>query len=417
MFGLSERIVIGYDLSDEYAQISYCHLNDENVTTLSLVEGEEQYNIPACLFKRSEVNHWFFGKEAKAYETVEEGTMINHLLEQAYIGEQVNVLDEMFDPIALLALFIKRSLSLLGNEFTKGKMEGIMFSVPKLTKRAITVLNQVGVLLDLKDTKIFFQGREESIYHYLIHQPRELWNYAVEVYDFSENQLKSYHFYDNKHTSPIVTFIDETVHEDALLGADELDDIFLEVVTETTEGRIVSCAYLIGDGFAGDWCKNSLRALCWNRRVFRGNNLYSKGACYTIQSKLTSEGENKSRIFLGKDKLKANIGMNVVRKQEESYLALLNGGENWYDSKKECDIILVSGNTFSIIITPLDGRNVKSVEVELQGLPEREDKTTRLRLQVVMETENILKLSATDMGFGEFVPSTGQVFTQQITLL
>ena len=135
-----------------------------------------------------------------------------------------------------------------------------------------------------------------------------------------------------------------------------------------------------------------------------------------MQERLNKTEYLPERIFLGKDKLKANIGMNVIRKQESSYLALLNGGENWYDSKKECDVILHNGNSFSIMITPLDGRNVKTVEVVLQGLPAREERTSRLHLQVLMETEDILRISVTDMGFGEIVPSSGQVFTQQITL-
>ena len=69
-----------------------------------------------------------------------------------------------------------------------------------------------------------------------------------------------------------------------------------------------------------------------------------------------------------------------------------------------------------MIVTPLDGRNIKTVEVELGGLPIREDRTTRLRIHIFMETENILCITATDMGFGEIVPSTNQVFTQQINL-
>ena len=56
MFGLGEAVVIGYDLSNEYAQISYMSKSDDMARTLSLNKGSEDYNIPACLFKRGEVN-------------------------------------------------------------------------------------------------------------------------------------------------------------------------------------------------------------------------------------------------------------------------------------------------------------------------------------------------------------------------
>ena len=58
MFGLGEAVVIGYDLSNEYAQISYMSKSDDMARTLSLTKDSEDYNIPACLFKRGEVNQW-----------------------------------------------------------------------------------------------------------------------------------------------------------------------------------------------------------------------------------------------------------------------------------------------------------------------------------------------------------------------
>ena len=121
-------------------------------------------------------------------------------------------------------------------------------------------------------------------------------------------------------------------------------------------------------------------------------------------------------LFLGKDKLKANIGMNLLRGSEESYYAILDGGESWYDAKKEFDIILDKDNTFEILITPLDGRNVRSIEIVLDGLTQREAKTTRLHLNVFMESDDRLRVCATDMGFGEFYPTTYQLFTRQIEL-
>ena len=79
MFGLGERIVIGYDISTEYAQISYMGMSDNMPSTVTLTEGREDYNIPACLFKRGEVNQWFYGREALNYSSVEEGHMVDKL--------------------------------------------------------------------------------------------------------------------------------------------------------------------------------------------------------------------------------------------------------------------------------------------------------------------------------------------------
>lgn len=417
MFGNSEKIVIGYDLSDEYVQISYCEPGEEMPVTLSLLEGSEQYNIPACLFKRLEVNQWFFGVLAKNYEKVEEGTMITGLLAKAVAGEEVPVQDEFFDPVALLALFIKRSLSMLSGKGKTDRIEGIMFTVPELTQSMIEMLQKMVLLLDMPQCQMAFQGREESIYYYIIHQPRELWNHDVLIYDLSHEYLESFYMQRNERTTPQVVFVDRKIQKEIVRNSQkQQDDIFLQLVKEQTQGAIISCAYLVGDGFATDWCSESLRELCRNRRAFQGNNLYSKGACYTMLEKVWEKTENAQLIFLGKDKLRANVGIKVRKKQKNIYLPLLNGGDNWYDSKKEYDFILISGNSICLVITPLDGRNVKNVEVVLDGLTEREERTTRLHVAISMKSENDISLVITDMGFGEIFPGTGQIFEQTIQL-
>ena len=414
MFGLGERIIIGYDMSTEYAQISYMGMQDNMPSTVTLTDGREDFNIPTCLFKRKEVNQWFFGREAVNYSAVEEGTMVNDLWEHALVGDKLKIGDDEFDHTALLALFIKRSLGLLRN-IGKDRIAGIMFTVPDLTKRAIEVLEDVEGLLGLEHTKVFFEGRQESIFYYVIHQQKELWKQDVLVYDFSGRNIVGYHFAINRHTTPRVAVVDETVYP--IVASDiNKDEEFREVVASDTSKDVISGAFLIGAGFDEEWCHASLKELCRGRRVFKGNNLYSKGACYAIRERLVNTDMNQSMIFLGKDKLRSNVGMRVMRAGEESYFAVLDGGDSWFDASREFDVILQQGNTFEIIITPLDGKNARNIEIVLDGLTEREPKTSRLHMKVFMESEDRLRVCATDMGFGEFYPTTYQLFTKQIDL-
>ena len=69
-----------------------------------------------------------------------------------------------------------------------------------------------------------------------------------------------------------------------------------------------------------------------------------------------------------------------------------------------------------LTITPLDGRNVRNVEIILDGLQEHEPKAIRIRLELVMESETELRVNVTDLGFGDFLKSTNQLFTQKIDL-
>ena len=302
------------------------------------------------------------------------------------------------------------------DEIKKERIKAIMFTVPKLTRRALEVLEIVTASLDLKDVKIAFQGREESIYYYVAHQPAELWQNDVAVYDYNENGISAFRFNRNKMTKPMVAFVARQDYEMGNLSDEEKDARFMEIVKESLDGHLTGCAYLLGMGFDGDWCQTSLKELCRNRRAFKGNNLYSRGACYAMLDSMSTKLDNREMIFLGQGKLKANVGMNIFRGREESYLALLDAGENWFDSKKTVEFILTEGNNFVITITPLDGRNIRNVEVVLDGLGEHESGVVRIQLEVLMESEDTIRINAADMGFGEFRMATHQLFTQKISL-
>ena len=196
----------------------------------------------------------------------------------------------------------------------------------------------------------------------------------------------------------------------------ELDLMFLHLAGECLEGKTVSSIYLLGDGFKEDWARESLKFLCKNRRVFQGNNLYSKGACYGIGERIKPGKEWKEYVYLGADKLKSNIGMKALRLGEDSYYAIMDAGNNWYETSAEFDIILESGNTVEFVITPLTGENVSSRLITLEGLPERPQRTTRLNIQIEMSAVNQAVVTVTDMGFGEIFRSSGKAWTQIITV-
>ena len=109
MLGLlnHDKLLVGYDLGDEISQISYAVLESEEVETLSSVAGEQNYNIPTVLCKREGVNQWFYGKEALRYAKEQNGILVQNLVSLAMDGEPVQIEGKSYNPVALLALFLK----------------------------------------------------------------------------------------------------------------------------------------------------------------------------------------------------------------------------------------------------------------------------------------------------------------------
>ena len=70
--------------------------------------------------------------------------------------------------------------------------------------------------------------------------------------------------------------------------------------------------------------------------------------------------------------LKANISLYAEKRGQDSCQPLLDAGTNWYDAKAEIDFLLEEENRFSLRITPLNGGEIRDVEIALTGLPKQE---------------------------------------------
>lgn len=423
----SKKVIVGYDLGVSFAQISFCTLDEEEPETVSAIAGTEQYNIPALLCKRRGAGQWYYGREAMKCAKEENGILVEELLTLAEQGEEVMVEGEAFDPVALLTLFVKRSLSLLNMRIPLNQIEAFMFTTEKLTPRIVDVLSCVASGLQLKMPHICFQSHRESFFAYTLHQSPEIWKNDVMIFEY-DRSLKNLCMEFNNRTIPKVVFIEQLDYaqverrvwkekeEEKKRQMEELDFLFLDIATETLKDRNVSAVFLLGDGFKEGWAKESLRFLCRNRRVFQGNNLYSKGACYGMRERLNPGKLWKEYVYLGADKLKSNIGMKVLRRGEDSYYAVLDAGTNWYEASMEFDIILESGNELDFVVTPLTGGHVTARTLTLEGLPVRPERTTRLNVHVEMTSVDKAAVTIEDMGFGELFPSSGKAWTQMITV-
>lgn len=420
-------VLVGYDLGEKYSQISYCVYGQEEATTIATVVGTKQYNIPTMLCKRQGVNQWFYGKDA-VKNMDEEGMLpLGGLLTLAKKGEEIELDGETFDPVALLTLFLKRSMTLMNFIATVEKIDAIMFTVDELDDRMVEVLAQAAANLGLKTPHIYFQSHTESFYSFMLHQPPELWNYQAMACEHDGVRLKIYRMECNKRTTPIVVLIEEQIYETLVIPEETeeeavredayrmADERFLGILRKMCEGRIISSVYLLGDGFRAEWDKQSIQFLCHNRRVFRGNNLFSRGACYGLQEKLEPSETGSKHVFLGKDKLKSNIGMNVLRQGKESYYALLDAGENWYEVEKECEFLLEGDRELEFVVTPLTGKDIETKVIPLAG-GNKDAPYTRYRMEMAMSAPEIVQIKVTDMGFGELFPASGQVWEESFTV-
>lgn len=431
----NDKLIVGYDLGNKYCQISYALSEGREPETLSQVAGAQNYNIPAVLCKRYGTNQWLYGREALRCADGQEGILVENLVSLAMDGETVMIDGESFDPVALLALFFKKSLGLLAQ--VSSRIHALMVTCSVLDRRILEVLTHIVESIQLRVNRVAVQSHAESFYCYMLRQPWELRIYPSVLFEYRQGGIRVLRMESNKRTTPIVVFVEESRYqfleyafgegygpegEDSPveLGQEQkemLDAAFLRIAEEVCGGETLGSIYLIGDGFGEDWMKYSLRYLCKGRRVFQGNNLFSKGACIGMQERLLPGESGKAYVFLGNDKLRANIGMKILRQGEESYYALLDAGVNWYEAERTLEVYIQDGNELALLITPLihsaSGNGGRSVGIALEGLS---GNIARLRLHFFLKEENCLSVEVQDLGFGEFRVSAGKVWKEEIPI-
>ncbi len=418
-----EKLIVGIDISDEYMQISYCVNNSENnVETLSMTTGAENFNIPVVLLKREGVNQWFFGRDALKIHACDGGILFKKLLALAVDGEPVRVEGVQIEPTALLTLFMKRSIGLLSQAQPSDRIYALAVTCRNPGNGRAEALSQAVQGLKLKTDRIFIQGYEESFYNYMLYQPEELWSAGALLMEYASGHVKTCRLDLNRHTVPAVVHIDEEEYpfevytpaggEDSIPAElVRMDREFLAICGENCEERQFSVVYLIGEEFTGEWMKQSLRYLCRGRRVFQGSNLYSKGACFGVLERIKPGDMGKTHVFMGRDKLKSNIRMKLFRQGEEIYYSILDAGINWFEAEKSFDFYIQDGNSLEIYISSLVGKGNRIARIILEELP---DGPARLHAGFSMSTPERLTVELEDMGLGAMRAATHRVWREDM---
>ena len=408
-----EPVILGIDLNDRYAMISYYQLNMNEPATISPIVGSEIYQIPTLLAKRKYMGQWFYGTDAKKMAKTSEVICVDGLLKRAVNAETIRIEDESYEAWELLALFLKKLMELpqkLGNITGCDKL---VLSVEKLSKENMEVFWKIAPKLGLLPEQFMVIDHKESFYYFSLNQPETLWIHDVYLFEHDGKNLFYYGLKRNTRTTPQVISIREGVKM-PMDEEENKDTEFLHMIQKSFENQIVSTAYLVGEGFEGGWMKDSLTYLCRGRRAFIGNNLYSKGACYA--GFVRACVKDWKFIYMGENEMKFNLSLKVRDHGELAFYNLISAGKNWFESKGECEVILSEGEGIDFWKQLPNSREAVIETLELTDLPSRPDRTTRLRISAIPISDEKIEIQIRDLGFGEIYRSTDKTWKYTMTM-
>lgn len=401
--------IIGYEINEKNCQISY--YNEQLSEPETLEVDEDNYQIPLIIGKLRDT--WAYGKEAKRLVSVKDGFTVTRLIEKSLAGEKADLGNETYEAKWLLSKFIELSLQSFSN------IEGIVFSVSELTEDIAVLLREAAVNMGINKNRIFIQDYKESFCYYLFYQPKELWQYEAALFNCDRNGIKAYML---RRLKPGLgggkrTFV--TVDEVAsahmkelaavypVLNEDKAKDAdlrFCKFIESVFDKRTVSSVFLTGEGFENNWYPRSLRVLCNGRRAFIGNNLFSKGACYTAYRKLCMKVEDP--VYLSESKLTDQITVNMRVDGQEMWYPIVSWGNHWYESNNKWEVLLEDMEDIELRIESLVQGTVRTEVIPLEKFPKRGEYSMRLQIETQFIDEKTCKITVKDVGFGEFFQPT-----------
>ena len=411
--------IIGYDLNEKYCQISF--YSEEAQEPQTMETALDNYQIPLVVGRKGK--DWVIGNDAKRLNVLKQGDVAEDLYRRALRQEKIELGEETFEAIWLLAKFVE--ISLKGFE----DIGQIVFTVPKLTVDTGRILKGVGQRAGVEKGRIYVQDYKESFCNYMLYQPKELWQYEAALFHCDRHEVKAYMlrklrtgFGKGKDTFVTVDEVASAQMKELaavypVLNVDRAKDAdvcFKQFVQGVFAKKLVSSVFLVGEGFENNWYPQSLKVLCNGRRAFLGNNLYSKGACYTAYRRKLSIAEGP--IYLDETKMMEQICLKMRVQGMDKWQPIVSWGTRWYESDSQFEILLENTDDIEIHIESLVGAEMKVERVSLSGLPKRKAYTIRLQVNTLFLDEKTCKITFKDLGFGEFFPATDFCVEKEIHL-
>ncbi|MCR5272388.1 MAG: hypothetical protein K6E13_05325 [Lachnospiraceae bacterium] len=387
---------IGIDFEGNMALVSYVNKNDYEPTTVSTVVGGDDYQIPVCVVKKKGIGQWLYGKDAVSYAKANKIKCESNLLERAENQETVIIEGTEYALQDLFFFFLKKLMALPSKMGAVGNFDRIAITIENVTLKNMQLFWICMEKLKFPLNNLSVMDHRESFCHYVMHQEEDLKRHLAAMFEFCGDKLTLRLLTKNIKQKPVtVSVMEESLMYDNM----DKDSFLLGIAKENFTGKMISSVYLTGDGFDGDWMKQSLKYLCSGRRVFLGKNLYSKGCCYAADL-------NNDYVYLGENELKNNVSLKVTEHGLYKFIPLAEAGKNWYDQQFDYDIYVKGEPEIDLWVQETNGNKPKILTFVLKDWPKRKCDITRVRVSSKPLSPKEIKISVKDLGFGEISQST-----------
>lgn len=416
-----KKVIVGYDLCEDYTQVSCYSYKEHEAIPISTQDGNKDCLIPTALCYKTDTKQWLFGEEAYSGIKNESGILVNHLLSSLKNDEEIEILGVKYSAQAILEKFLRRTLTLVRDYFPTEPITKLVLTIRNFEPDFIEKLYNTLSLLGIGKDRAMIINHADAYLYYALYQDKSLWMNDVGLFDYNPDGLSYYQIRINRWSKPMIAGLEKHDYtgtfEYGLLKQKNSDAayVFGNMANSALYKQIVSTLYFTGNGFEGSWANQVIKSLCAGRRVFYGQNLYTKGACYAAKE-LSGDQKLQDILLLNDDMVICWVALRVYKDTKYTEVLLLEAGELWYEAGKSYEVIPEGAAELEIIQKDLMTREHVNHKMILDQFPIHTDRTTRLKIDFYCPDKFTGVIKVTDLGFGEFSIGTGKTAEFSIKL-
>lgn len=421
---LKKPIYVGIDFCNDYSQISYYGFSEKEPVSVDYTGLETKYNIPTAVSKTHGRDQWFAGDEAKKSAALGEAALVDNLVDIALERNPVIIDDTSIMPVELISIFLNEMLQSVKIAAGVDGIEKICITIEYFHISLLNILTEAMRKLGYADDSVIFASHTESFVYYALCQKEDLWKNDVALFEYGkeglEYRLLNVAAYRGR---KIVMTHGESFREEMPYSlvknhasAEYMDKKITDIAAGLFDKKNISTVYLTGKGFSENInLPEFIRYICTRRRVFSGQNLYVKGACY--QAYEAGCGTHMKEFILAcPERITTGIELKIQERGKDKILRMVLPGTNWYGADCSYDLIVDGAEELEIFLSPADSAEKQTVRIPLTDFPERPPKTTKITLKLSFTSDSRCHIMVIDRGFGEFFAGSGRIINEEILL-
>lgn len=413
------QLLVGIDLGDDITQIS-CFDNKlyEPVAIGKALGDKREYEIPMVMAFNPKNSQWLWGSEAIEPEIG--FVKIENIINKVCKYEKFDVDGYVFKSREVLKRYIIKALSLLKEYYPNDMIQKLVISVSEKTDRLAECIKSICDEIGIKSDRLIIQNHQQSYMYYAVSQAKELWINNVGLFEYDSKGLRYSQISIDRRSVPYTVGVSQKDLSDVMSGMMLLTEedshiryAFNNIANTVLHKQMVTTIYVTGKGFDGEWACDALKELCNGRRVFSGQNLFTKGACYAARE-LAGLGKLSDFIFLDDEMTTSDISLRVYHNAEYQDIVLAKAGSLWNEIDTSIDVIPDNEEEIQI-----NARNVlkhvsKAHMLSLSAFVGRDNKMTRFTIRIRFADKETCIVTLKDNGFGEFCPSSNRIWETHI---